>query len=97
MTVTRQSSTEDGTYVAIIRYGAYHDMKSFTLSTQPATLTFNVPLTEITGEKLFYGIHFESGTAIYRNSPLYQRGTGGSGGGLERAVDRDHGAKKIIR
>jgi sugar lactone lactonase YvrE len=68
MTVTRQSSTEDGTYVAIIRYGSYHDMQSLTLSSQPTTLTFNVPLTEITGENLFYGIHFESGTAIYRSS-----------------------------
>ncbi len=68
MTVTKQSATEDGTYVAIIRYGAHHDMQSFTLSAQPTTLTFNVPLTEITGENLFYGIHFESGTAIYRSS-----------------------------
>ncbi len=68
MTVTKQSATEDGTYIAIIRYGAHHDMRSFMLSSQPATLIFDVPLTAITGENLFYGVHFESGAAISQSS-----------------------------
>ncbi len=68
LNISKLSQTEDGTYIAIIRYGSHHDMQPLTLSSQPVTLTFNVPLTSITGERLFYGIHFESGNAIYRNS-----------------------------
>ena len=68
MTITKQSQTEDGTYMAIIRYGAHHDMQTFTLGAQPITLTFNVPLGMITGERLFYGVHFESGKAINRGT-----------------------------
>ena len=68
MTITKQSQTENGTYLAIIRYGAHHDMQTFTLSAQPVTLTFNVPLGMITGERLFYGVHFESGLAINRGT-----------------------------
>ncbi len=68
LNVSRLSQTENGTYIAIIRYGSYNAMEPFTLSSQPATLMFNVPLARITGERLFYGIHFESGNAIYRSS-----------------------------
>jgi DNA-binding beta-propeller fold protein YncE len=68
MTISKLSEFEDGDYLAIIRYGAYHDMQSFMLSNQPATLTFSVPLTIITGENLFYSIHFNSGRTIYRNA-----------------------------
>ncbi len=68
LNISKQSQFEDGTYVAIIRYGSYHNMKSFSSSAQPVTLTFNVPLAVITGENIFYGVHFESGLAINRSS-----------------------------
>jgi hypothetical protein len=48
-------------------YNGYEDQKSFTLD-GTNTLTFDIPLTEITGEKLFYGIYYESGRSIYLNS-----------------------------
>lgn len=73
LTITKQSATEDGTYVAIIRYGAYHDMQSFALTGQPTTLTFRVPLAEITGENLFSGVHFESGREIKRQSLAFNQ------------------------
>lgn len=73
LTITKLSATEDGNYVAIIRYGAYHDMQSFALTAQPATLSFRVPLAEITGENLFYGIHFESGREIKRQSLAFNQ------------------------
>ena len=66
--VTKLSQTEDGRYIAAIRYGSHYDMQYFTLSSQPATLTFNVPLTSITGQRIFYSIHFESGNTIFSNS-----------------------------
>jgi hypothetical protein len=48
-------------------YNGYEDQKSFTLD-GTNTLTFDIPLTEITGEKLFYGIYHESGRSIHLNS-----------------------------
>ena len=68
LTITRKSQSQDGTYMAIIRYGSYHDMQSFFLSSQPVTLTFNVPLTTITGQRIFYGVYFQSGTTIISDS-----------------------------
>lgn len=68
LTITKLSQFADGTYLAIIRYGASHDLQTFTLSSQPVTLTFNVPLAEIIGSRIFYGIHFTSGRAVYQES-----------------------------
>lgn len=73
LSVSKLSQFEDGDYVAIIRYGSYHDMKPFTLTNQGITLTFSVPLPVITGENLFYSIHFQSGRSIYRNSIFINR------------------------
>jgi hypothetical protein len=43
--------------------------------TAASTLTFDIPLTKITGEKLFYGIYYESGRSIHLNSVyIYKAG-----------------------
>ncbi len=68
LTVSKKSQFDDGTYLAIIRYGSYHDMQTMTISSQPATLTFNVPLGTISGDRLFYGIYFLSGRKVSQNS-----------------------------
>ncbi len=68
LAVAKQSQFDDGTFIAIIRYGSYHDMQTFTSSGQPATLSFNVPLGTISGDRLFYGIYFLSGTRISQSS-----------------------------
>lgn len=55
-------------------YGDYEEKKDFSLS-GAITLTFNVPLTRVTGDKLAFGIYHESGRSIYLNS-LYIYKTG---------------------
>jgi hypothetical protein len=52
---------------ARVNYNGYEDQRLFTLN-GAEILTFDIPLTEITGEKLFYGIYYESGRSIYLNS-----------------------------
>ncbi|NOY65015.1 MAG: hypothetical protein GXO97_06450 [Nitrospirae bacterium] len=52
---------------ARVHYGDFEQEQPFTLSgTQ--SLTFDIPLTKITGEKLFYGIYHASGRSIHLNS-----------------------------
>ena len=53
--------------LARVHYGDYEQEQAFELS-GTATLTFDIPLPEITGEKLFYGIYHESGRSIHLNS-----------------------------
>ena len=52
---------------ARVQYNGYEEQQPFILN-GTVNLTFNVPLTEITGEKLFYGIYHESGRSIHLNS-----------------------------
>ena len=68
LTISKLSQTEDGAYVAIVRYRSNPVMQSFMLSSQPTTLIFSVPLSDITGENIFYSVHFESGNTIYQNT-----------------------------
>ncbi|MBI4688695.1 MAG: hypothetical protein HY754_00245, partial [Nitrospirae bacterium] len=42
LTISKLSQTEDGTYMAIVRYRSNPVMQSFMLSSQPSTLTFSV-------------------------------------------------------
>jgi sugar lactone lactonase YvrE len=60
---------------ARVNYAGYNAEQAFTLE-ENSTLIFDVPISEITGEKLFYGIYHESGRSIYLNS-LYVREAGG--------------------
>jgi DNA-binding beta-propeller fold protein YncE len=57
---------------ARVNYAGYESEQAFTLSGSQA-LTFDVPLTQITGEKLFYGIYHESGRSIHLNSLYIHR------------------------
>ena len=67
------SGTVDNLF-ARVNYGDYESRQDFTISNSN-TLTFNIPLTSITGEKLFYGIYDETGRSIYLNSMyIYQAG-----------------------
>ena len=52
---------------ARINYAGYETQQTFTLGGSQV-LIFDVPLPQITGEKLFYGIYHESGRSIYLNS-----------------------------
>lgn len=52
---------------ARVHYNDYDEKRTFTLS-GPQSLTFTVPLTAITGEKLFYGIYHQSGRSIHLNT-----------------------------
>ncbi len=67
------SGTVDNLF-ARVNYGDYESRQDFALSDSDS-LTFNIPLTAITGEKLFYGIYDETGRSIYLNSMyIYQAG-----------------------
>lgn len=68
LAITKQSDFQDGTFLAIVRYGSYYDMQTFTSGSQATALTFNVPLAQITGNKLSYGIYFQSGGMTSQNS-----------------------------
>jgi streptogramin lyase len=59
---------------ARVNYAGYEPQQPFTLNGSQ-TLSFDVPLPSITGEKLFYGIYYESGRSIHLNS-LYIHKTG---------------------
>lgn len=52
---------------ARVHYGRYESQQTFILNGRQI-LIFDVPLAEITGEKLFYGIYHESGRSIHLNS-----------------------------
>ncbi len=76
LTVNVQMQTPAGQTVtpqslfARVNYGGYEDQQSFILNaiSPTQTLTFNVPISSITGEKLFYGIYFDTGRSIYLNT-----------------------------
>lgn len=54
---------------ARVNYDGYEETRSFTLGVNPSVaLAFNVPLSAITGEKLFYGIYYDTGRSIHLNS-----------------------------
>jgi hypothetical protein len=72
--VVDQSSLGTLNLFARVNYNGYESQMPFTLS-NTETLTFDIPLTVITGEKLFYGIYHESGRSIHLNS-LYIYKTG---------------------
>jgi sugar lactone lactonase YvrE len=62
---TQQSAVSN--LFARVNYNGYEEQKTFTL-TSASTLTVDVPLSQITGEKLFYGIYHQSGRSIHLNS-----------------------------
>jgi hypothetical protein len=74
LTVTNQGPGASPNLFARVIYSGYEDKQTFTLS-GGQTLSFAVPLTQITGQKLFYGIYHESGRSIHLNT-LYIRPSG---------------------
>jgi len=62
-----QNSPVERQLVARANYNGTEIRQSFTLSGNQ-TLSINVPLTKITGEKLFYGIYHESGRSLHLDS-----------------------------
>jgi tripartite motif-containing protein 71 len=52
---------------ARLNYAGFEPQQTFTL-TGSQVLIFDVPLSKITGEKLFYGIYHESGRSVHLNS-----------------------------
>jgi hypothetical protein len=71
LNVTQQDKGAAPSLFARVNYNGYNEKQAFTLNGSQ-TLVFNVPLTQITGEKLFYGIYAESGRSIHLNT-IYLR------------------------
>ena len=94
MTVTRSRPLKTGPTWRSFAMERITTCSPLRLSAQPTTLTFNVPLETITGENLFYGIHFESGTAIYRSSLFLNAAQADLAADLSAPDNRDHGAKR---
>jgi len=67
LTVTQQDSNAAPGLFARVNYNGYNEKQTFTLNGSQ-TLTFTVPISQITGEKLFYGIYTESGRSIHLNT-----------------------------
>ncbi|MGB9715959.1 MAG: PKD domain-containing protein [Thermodesulfovibrionales bacterium] len=65
--ISQQSSVSGLNLFVRVNYAGYENQQSFNLN-ESQTLTFDIPLTEITGEKLFYGIYHESGRSLHLNS-----------------------------
>ncbi len=59
---------------ARVNYSGHEEQKSLTLNGNQS-LTFDIPLDQITGEKLFYGVYHAGGRSIHLNSIyLYKAG-----------------------
>ena len=68
LTLSIQSQGSDSpSLFARVNYNGYEELQPFILN-GTETLTFDIPLTQITGEKLFYGIYHGSGRSIHLNS-----------------------------
>ena len=74
LVVNQQGGGGSRNLFARANYGDYDGKQSFVLAGSQ-NLSFNIPLTAITGEKLFYGIYDEGGRSIHLNS-LYIYRTG---------------------
>ena len=72
--VNQQGGGSSQNLFARVNYAGHEDKQSFVLSGSQ-NLSFNIPLTAITGEKLFYGVYDEGGRSIHLNS-LYIYKTG---------------------
>jgi sugar lactone lactonase YvrE len=74
LTISSRTLFQPVNCFAKANYGGYEEKKDFSLS-GATTLTFDVPLTKITGDKLAFGVYLESGRSIHLNS-LYIYKTG---------------------
>jgi uncharacterized membrane protein/streptogramin lyase len=67
MIISQQSGGVVRNLFARVNYGDFESKQSFALSGSQ-NLSFTVPLTAMTGEKLFFGIYDEGGRSIHLNS-----------------------------
>jgi hypothetical protein len=67
LTVDQPAGTAPLEMFARVHYSTSDEKRNFTLS-GAQSLTFTVPLTAITGEKLAYGIYHQSGRSIHLNT-----------------------------
>ena len=74
MTVNQQGGGGSRNFFARVNYGDHEGSQVFSLSGSQ-NLSFDIPLTTISGEKLFYGVYDEGGRSIHLNS-LYIYKTG---------------------
>jgi len=74
MIINQQGGAGSHNLFARVNYGDFEGKQSFVLSGSQ-NLSFTIPLTAITGEKLFFGIYDEGGRSIHLNS-LYIYKTG---------------------
>lgn len=75
LTISQQDAGASPSLFARVNYAGYEEKRDFRLSGSQ-TLTFNVPLTAITGEKLFYGIYYQSGRSVYLNTLYIHKADG---------------------
>jgi hypothetical protein len=75
LSVTQQDAGAMPNLFARVNYNGYNEKQEFTLNGSQ-TLTFTVPLAQITGEKLFYGIYTESGRSIHLNTMYVYKADG---------------------
>ncbi len=67
LTINQQSTAVGENLFARINYSGYDQQRPFTLNSSQ-TLVFDVPLTQITEEKLLYGIYYTGGRSIHLNN-----------------------------
>lgn len=82
ITVSQQDAMTMDLYANVV-YGQYENRLPFALNGSQ-TLTFDIPLDEISGQKLYYGIYTESGRSLHLNSLYIYR----SGAGLVITTDK---------
>lgn len=76
MNITNQSGFVPQLY-AKAKYDNYDSTIEFDMSSGSAGLSFNIPVNQFTGEKIFYGIYTSSGRSIHLNTIyLYQEKDG---------------------
>ena len=67
LTITQQDAGTGPNLFTRVNYNGYEEKRDYTLNGSQ-TLTFAVPLSQIAGEKLFYGIYYQSGRSIHLNT-----------------------------
>jgi methionine-rich copper-binding protein CopC len=75
LTVTDRDGGIAPNIFARVNYAGYEEKREFTLNGSQ-TLSFAVPLSAITGEKLFYGIYHQSGRSIHLNTIYIHKADG---------------------
>ncbi len=67
LTITQQDNGAGPNLFARVNYAGYEEKQDLVLAGSQ-TLIFTVPLSRVTGEKLFYGIYHQTGRSIHLNT-----------------------------